>query len=127
MSSFLSGANLVKLGGTAVASIVGLYLLYRQIKSSGNAEGDLYINESELTKQRLMMLLEDLRMEYTPYYIHYYHALCAVHQDYGDRPRLVKQLTDKIKERLDSKIAEVHSELLKKYMVDDEKTLHDWI
>ena len=36
------------------------------------------------------MLLEDLRMEYTPYYIHYYHALCAVHQDYGDRPRLVK-------------------------------------
>ena len=50
MSSFLSGANLVKLGGTAVASIVGLYLLYRQVKSSGNAEGDLYINESELTK-----------------------------------------------------------------------------
>ena len=90
MSSLLTGPNLLKLGGTALASIFGLYLLYRQVKSQRDSEGDLYINESELTKQRLLMLLEDLRMEYTPYYIHYYHSLCAVHQDYGDRPRLVK-------------------------------------
>jgi hypothetical protein len=89
MSSLLSGPNLFKLGSTALASLVGLYFLYKSVKSHLDA-GDLYINESELTKQRLMMLLEDLRMEYTPYYIHYYHSLCAVHQDYGDRPRLVK-------------------------------------
>jgi len=41
--------------------------------------GDLSIDESEYTKQRLAMLLEDLRIEYTPYYIHYYHSLTAVH------------------------------------------------
>lgn len=86
-----------------------------------------YINEKELTKQRLLMLLEDLRMEYTPYYIHYYHCLTAVHDDYRDRPKLVKQLTEKIKDRLESKVKEVHAELLKKYMVDSEATLRDWI
>ena len=73
------------------------------------------------------MLLEDIRMEYTPYYIHYYHSLTAVHQDYMDRPKLIKQLTDKIKERLEAKCKEVHAQLLKKYMIEDEKTLHDWI
>jgi hypothetical protein len=56
-----------------------------------------------------MMLLEDLRMEYTPYYIHYYHSLTAVYQDYGDRPKLAKQLKDKIKERLEMKCKEVHA------------------
>ena len=107
--------------------IVGLYLLYRQVKPGQEEGGDLYINEDELTKQRLLMLLEDIRMEYTPYYIHYYHSLIAVNQDYGDRPKLAKQLTDKIRERLESKCKEVHAQLLKKYMVPDEKTLHDWI
>jgi hypothetical protein len=68
---------------------VGLYVIYRQIKT-GEGDGDLYINEDELTKQRLLMLLEDIRMEYTPYYIHYYHSLVAVHLDYGDRPKLAK-------------------------------------
>ena len=58
--------------------IVGLYVIYRQIKT-GEGDGDLFINEDELTKQRLLMLLEDIRMEYTPYYIHYYHSLVAVH------------------------------------------------
>ena len=78
MSSLLTGSNIIKIGSTALASLVGLYFLYKSVKSAGE-KGDLYINESELTKQRLMMLLEDLRMEYTPYYIHYYHSLCAVH------------------------------------------------
>lgn len=66
-------------------------------------------------------------MEYTPYYIHYYHSLQAVHSDYGDRPRLVLELTEKIKERLDTKINEVHADLLKKYMVESETTLREWI
>ena len=78
MSSLFTSPNLVKLGGTALASLFGLYVLYKSLKSQ-HGDGDLYINESELTKQRLMMLLEDLRMEYTPFYIHYYHSLCAVH------------------------------------------------
>ena len=108
-------------------SVVGLYMIYKSVKSSNANGGDIYINEDELTKQRLMMLLEDIRMEYTPYYIHYYHSLTAVHQDYGDRPKLVKQLTDKIKERLETKCAEVHAELLKKYMIESPQTLHDWI
>jgi 7-cyano-7-deazaguanine synthase in queuosine biosynthesis len=73
------------------------------------------------------MLLEELRIEYTPYYIHYYHSLIAVNQDYGDRPNLVKQLTEKIKERLEAKVKEVHAELLKKYMIESESVLHGWI
>jgi hypothetical protein len=89
--------------------------------------GDASVDESEYSKQRLLLLLEDLRMEYTPYYIHYYHSLTAVHQDYGDRPRLVRQLKDKIRERLEAKCSEVHGELLKKYMVESQEKLHDWI
>ena len=68
---------------------MGLYFAYKAFKSLDGA-ADLAINEQEHTKQRLLMLLEDLRMEYTPYYIHYYHSLTAVQQDYGDRPRLVQ-------------------------------------
>ena len=84
--------------------------------------------EGEHTKQRLLMLLEDLRMEYTPYYIHYYHTLTAVNQDYAqDRPKLAQQLKAKIKERLDQKLKEIHGDLLKKYMVESEGQLLEWI
>lgn len=89
MSSLFSNAGLFKVGSVAAASLFGLFVMYQSIKS-GSLGGDLAINESEYTKQRLLLLLEDLRMEYTPYYIHYYHSLTAVYQDYGDRPRLVK-------------------------------------
>lgn len=69
--------------------IVGFYLVYKSVKAASE-NGDLMINEEEHTRQRLLMLLEDLRMEYTPYYIHYYHSLTAVVQDYGDRPKLMQ-------------------------------------
>lgn len=39
----------------------------------------------------------------------------------------MKQLKDKIHERLDAKCSEVHAELLKKYMIESEATLHTWI
>ena len=52
-------------------------MFYRTFKTA-LTEDEIIINEKEYTKQRLLMLLEDLRMEYTPYYIHYYHALTAV-------------------------------------------------
>ena len=102
---------------------MGLYVVYQAAKRMAVPA----IDESEYTRQRLLLLLEDLRMEYTPYYIHYFHALTAVYQDYSDRPKLAKQLRDKIKERLDAKCAEVHALLLKKYMVESPQTLHEWI
>ena len=84
---------------------MGLYVVYQAAKRMAVPA----IDESEYTRQRLFLLLEDLRMEYTPYYIHYFHALTAVYQDYSDRPKLAKQLRDKIKERLDTKCADVHA------------------
>lgn len=122
----MSLTTLLKAGSIAAASLLGMFMVYKVVKDK-EALGDLLFNESEYTKQRLLMLLEDLRMEYTPYYIHYYHSLTAVHQDYGDRPKLVQQLTEKIKERLENKVQEVHQEILKKYMIESESKLHEWI
>jgi hypothetical protein len=99
MSSIFSGTNtLIKLGGIAAASLFGLYVVYQSMKGQTAMHVD---TDSVFNKQRLLLLLEDLRMEYTPYYIHYYHSLTAVHQDYHERPKLAKQLVAKIKERLD--------------------------
>ncbi|CDW76168.1 UNKNOWN [Stylonychia lemnae] len=65
-------------------------------------------------------------MDYTPYYIHYYHSLKAIQQEYRTRPKLIQDLTQKINEKLNDKIIEVQQELLKKYMIE-ERTLHSWI
>ena len=39
-------------------------------------------------KKKLIAILEDLQMEYTPYYTHYYHLLTALQQEYRGKPIL---------------------------------------
>jgi hypothetical protein len=74
-----------------------------------------------------MLILEDLRMDYTPYYIHYYHLLKALHQDYSDKPKLIENITKKIEDKLHDKVKDLHEEIVKRYMIDSESTLHSWI
>jgi hypothetical protein len=68
----MSSNLLLKVGATALASIAGIFLLYKASKSTA------YIDETLYTKKQLLLVLEDLRMDYTPYYIHYYHLLKAL-------------------------------------------------
>eukprot|EP00347_Sterkiella_histriomuscorum_P015111 403358280 len=100
----------------------GLYVIVKASKG----QSSFALDESKYSKQQLLIILEDLRIEYTPYYIHYYHSLQAVNQDYHSRPKLVESLTKKIQERLALKTDEVHQSILKKYMIDSQQ-LHDWI
>ena len=85
------------------------------------------IDESVYSKQQLLTILEDLRIEYTPYYIHYYHVLTAIDQEYTDKPKIREDLRQKVHDRLDSKLKEVHADIIKRYMIDSERVLHDWI
>lgn len=74
MSSLFSSHSLLKLGSVAAASLFGFFVFYQTLKNQAELPLD-----AEYNKQRLLLLLEDLRMEYTPYYIHYYHSLTAVY------------------------------------------------
>ena len=42
----------------------------------------------ECSKEKLLNILEDLRIEYTPYYTHFYHMLVALASEYEDKPIL---------------------------------------
>jgi len=55
-----------------------------------------------------MIILEDLRIEYTPYYIHYYHLLTTLQHDYADKPKFIENLRLKIQDKLQSKLKEVN-------------------
>ena len=59
------------------------------------------------SEEKLLSILEDLRIEYTPFYTHYYHMLVALKQEYGDKPSLCKKLKERISEKLDKKTIEI--------------------
>lgn len=83
---------------------MGIFIIYKASK----VQSAFYLDETNFTKKQLLLILEDLQLEYTPYYIHYYHSLSAIRHDYSDRPKLLAQLTKKIRERLEEKVKEVH-------------------
>ena len=66
-------------------------------------------------------------MEYTPYYIHYYHLMAALKNDYSNKPKMIEHLTKKIQDKLSLKLKEVHEDIRKKYMLESDQFLHDWI
>ena len=79
-------------------------------------------------KQKLIAILEDLQMEYTPYYTHYYHLLTALQQEYRGKPILQQKLTDKICTKLEEKTKQIQNEIVEKYMVEGESPeLAAWI
>jgi len=49
----------------------------------------LQLDETLYSKRQLLLVLEDLRIDYTPYYIHYYHSLKAIQNEYRTRPKLI--------------------------------------
>ena len=64
---------------TAVASVA--FLLYGTKSSSADFDLSVDSQTGELVrcpKKKLMAILEDMQMEYTPYYTHYFHLLTAL-------------------------------------------------
>lgn len=58
-------------------------------------------------RQKLVAILEDLQMEYTPYYTHYYYLLAAIQQEYRGKPVLQQKLTDRIYDKLVAKTTKI--------------------
>ncbi len=116
--------------GLAVSLTASLaYMLMRDSKDDNemiSSDGfDLTVDPQtgELVKcprQKLIAILEDLQMEYTPYYTHYYHLLTALQQEYRGKPVLQQKLTDRICNKLDEKTKQIQTEIVEKYMVEGE-------
>lgn len=108
-----------KVGAGLVVSVTAslAYLMLRannqdeQMGSDGSGF-DLSVDSEtgqliQCPKEKLIAILEDLQMEYTPYYTHYYHLLTALQQEYHNKPVLQKKLTDRICNKLDQKTKEI--------------------
>ena len=66
--------KVLALGGAALAS-AAFYLYSRE-----------EVVKTPCTKEQLLMFLEDMSIQYTPYYNHYFNLLTAVEQEYRDKP-----------------------------------------
>jgi len=66
-------------------------------------------NESvpEISKEQLLLILEDMRIQYTPYYNHYYQLLCAMDQEYSSKPHMRAKMKDKIANKLEERSLEI--------------------
>ena len=79
-------------------------------------------------KQKLMAILEDMQMEYTPYYTHYFHLLTALPQEYKNKSILQQKLREKICSKLEDRTEQIQEEIVEKYMVQGGvKELAVWI
>ena len=76
-------------------------------------------NLPECSKEKLLNILEELRIEYTPYYTHFYHMLTALAAEYEDKPILQQKLRDKIKDKLEVKVEQIQEDIIEKYLIKD--------
>jgi hypothetical protein len=113
---------------------IGLALLLAT-KENSIKKKQLILDESpetkelqECSKQKLLNILEDLRIEYTPYYTHYYHMLKALATEYAGKPILQKKLREKIQDKLESKVEEIQEQIIEKYIIEGgSEQLASWI
>ena len=77
-----------------------------------NGEFDLRVDPEtgeliKCPKKKMLAILEDLQMEYTPYYTHYYHLVTALQQEYSGKPILQQKLSDRLCNKLEEKSKEI--------------------
>ena len=65
----------------AVAGAALAYLFFTTSKAQKAASLELACSEEQLLK-----ILDEMRLEYTPYYMHYYHLLTALEKEYRGKP-----------------------------------------
>lgn len=94
------------MGGIAVGLATMLYL---STKGTSEAKPQQRQNEElkECPRDKLLNILEDLRIEYTPYYTHFYHMLVALRSEYSEKPVLQRKLRDKIKDSLEQRVEQI--------------------
>lgn len=83
-----SSHKLLIAGGAAVVSLAA-YFMFGAEENEEKVKKQILVMCSE---EKLLNILEDLRIEYTPYYTHYYHMLVTLQKEYSDKPILCKKL-----------------------------------
>ena len=76
--------------------------------------GELY----NCSKKKLLVILEDMQMEYTPYYTHYYHLLNALPTEYRNKTILQQKLREKICAKLEQKTILIQESIVEKYLIE---------
>jgi hypothetical protein len=61
----------------------------------------------EITREQLLLILEDMRIQYTPYYNHYHQLLCALDQEYSSKPHMRGKMKGKIADKLEERTLEI--------------------
>lgn len=54
-----------------------------------------------------MIILEDMQIQYTPYYTHFYHLLTVLEQEYASKPQMHAKLKARIAEKLEDRTTEI--------------------
>jgi hypothetical protein len=91
-------------GGLAIGIAT---LIYYSAKNQTSKELPKSDELADCSAAKMSNILEDLRIEYTPYYNHFYQMLVALGNDYQDKPTLQRKLREKIKDRLEAKVEEI--------------------
>ena len=107
------------MAATAVASVA--LLMYGSRKSTGDYDlsSDAVTGEIlKCPKKKLLAILEDMQMEYTPYYTHYYHLLTALPTEYRNKTILQQKLREKICAKLEQKTMQIQENIVEKYLID---------
>ena len=124
-----SSAKTLQYGSMALLGAAGLAYLYYQNRKNENFLGFRpdHSQGPDNSKQKLINVLEDLHLEYQPYYVHYFHLITALQRDYGDRPQMVSRLKESIEKRLHEKTREVQHEVVVNKHLMSEKELSELI
>ena len=83
-------------GGAAVVAFAYLYLSRPEHEPI-----------PEISSEKLLLILEDMRIQYTPYYNHYYQLLCALDQEYSSKPNIRGKMKGKIADKLEERTLEI--------------------
>ncbi len=82
-------------------SLAGAFTLAAYMLYSKDSKSKAISLEQKCSLEKLLAILEELQIQYTPYYTHYYHLIVAMHQENMDRPAICAALKEKIAERLE--------------------------
>ena len=102
----MSHQNIVPLVLGFGAAALGLFYAVKSSQQAHTAK-----LRSQCSEPQLLALLDDLMIEYTPFYLHYFHMLCALDKEYPGKPNLQQELKLKIYARINDRSQQVQQQV----------------
>ena len=99
--------SLIPLITAAGVAVFSLGYIYWNSSVDRKVQEEIKSLEQKCSLQKLLVILEEMRIKYTPDYIHYYHMLLALNKEYKDKPHLRVQIKTRIETRLEEKTNQI--------------------